>query len=305
MPSHLRKLKKPAIGDLSLVEIAIDLGTDQPKEVEYTGTMFFHCLVFLFASLLIGPPSSADAVLFADDFESGEASAIFKYLKAHGHDVAIISDGGTNQSQALEVQYDGFYKGSVRVKGFFNLSKRVNEASLSYDVFFHNDFQFVQGGKIHGLGPDQPVTGDWKAQPDGWSTRAIFGKDGRIEINLYHQDQKFQWGDSRDNEQFRFAKGRYYAVTLSTKLNSESGKKDGEARIYLNGKLLVQFNHIRFWQGDGRVAQISQFLFSTFHGGGTPEWSPRDKQGRFKNVHATFDNFMVREGLHIREQSER
>lgn len=263
--------------------------------------MFIRFILLIF-SLLVVSPCFSSVILFSDDFESGDGSIIFRYLKAHGHDAIVIPKKGTNQSNGLEVQYDSLYKGSVRVKGFFKLAKKVKEASLTYDVFFNDDFQFVLGGKMHGLGPDEVITGDWPSQPNGWSSRVIFGKSGKVEVNLYLQNQNAKWGESRDNESFRFEKGKFYAITLYTRLNSGPNKKDGEARIYINGKLMVEFKNAHFWKGTEKESLISQFLFSTFHGGGTQEWAPQDKTGKFVNVHATFDNFVVYEGLQIKEK---
>ena len=241
--------------------------------------------------------AAPEKVLFSDDFEKGYHSAIYQYLKAHGHDAIIAPKQGREGSNGLEVIYVSIYKGSTRMKGFFPLSRKVTEASLSYDVKFREDFQFVKGGKLHGLGPDHPITGNWKKRPDGWSARVMWGKAGKLTTVLEEQDSKAQWGIYKGNDKFLFKKGKYYAVTLYVKLNSSPKRKDGLAQIYVDGKLLVSHENIRFWKKDD--ARISRFLFSTFHGGGTADWAPKDKDGNHINVHAYFDNFKVSEGLVI------
>jgi hypothetical protein len=45
---------------------------------------------------------------------------------------------------------------------------------------------------------------------------------------------------------------------------------------------------------------VNDFLFSSFHGGHRPENAPRDTDGNYTTVHATFDNIFVYEGEHIR-----
>jgi hypothetical protein len=257
-------------------------------------------LIAAILSIAVVAPSYADPILFSDDFEEGTDSIIYRYLKAHGHDASLVPRKGTDGSNGLEVQYDSIRKGSVRVKGFFKLSEKTSEASLSYDVNFADDFQWVKGGKMHGLGPDYPVTGDWKLTPDGWSSRIMWREDGKIETVLVLQDQKGKWGEYKGNGDFRFKRGRYYAVTLYTKLNSGPDKRDGEARIYVDGKLLVKYDNAWFWSDPVKDSRISQFLFSTFHGGAWPDWAPKDKMGNYADVHATFDNFVVRKGLQIR-----
>lgn len=47
----------------------------------------------------------------------------------------------------------------------------------------------------------------------------------------------------------------------------------------------------------GPDTRIQYFLFSTFHGGNKPKWTPLDEKGKPSTVHALFDNFMVAEGI--------
>ncbi len=259
-------------------------------------------LLLLFFSSLFDSDASANPTLFSDDFEKADDSVIYRYLKGHGHDAVVVPSKGVNGSKGLEVTYVSIYKGSGRVKGFFPLSKKTNEASLSYDVKFSEDFQFVLGGKMHGLGPDEVVTGDWKVRPDGWSSRIMWRQEGKIETVLCLQDQRDKWGEYKSNEHFRFKREKYYAVTLYTRLNTAYDKKDGEVKVYVDGQLLIKYDNAYFWKDPVKDARISQFLFSTFHGGGDAKWAPKDKNGNFINVHATFDNFIVHEGLRIREK---
>ena len=46
---------------------------------------------------------------------------------------------------------------------------------------------------------------------------------------------------------------------------------------------------------------INYFLFSTFHGGHTRDWAPKDKEGNSVAVHALFDNIAVYPGKHVRK----
>ncbi len=51
---------------------------------------------------------------------------------------------------------------------------------------------------------------------------------------------------------------------------------------------------------DSDASLINKFLFSSFHGGHEPEWTPRDADGNYKTVYATFDNIAVYEGELVR-----
>ena len=252
-------------------------------------------LLFLFYSA----SCLSNEILFQDDFENGYESKVYQYLKAHGHDAVIVTNKMANNSRSLKIRYVSNYKGSTRVKGFFNLSKKVTAASLSYDVIFHDDFQFVKGGKMHGVGPDHVVTGDWKLRPDGWSSRIMWCEDGGVETVLVLQNKGGKWGYYHGNDEFKFKRGRRYSVTLYTKLNSKPDNKDGEVKVFVDGQLLIHEKRAQFYSDPKADARISQFLFSTFHGGGNRSWAPKDENGNLKDVHATFDNFEVVEGLKI------
>lgn len=51
-----------------------------------------------------------------------------------------------------------------------------------------------------------------------------------------------------------------------------------------------------------KALKVTHLLFSTFYGGSDPSWAPKDKDGKYMDVHAYFDNLVVYEGLHIRKR---
>ena len=102
------------------------------------------------------------------------------------------------------------------------------------------------------------------------------------------------------SENFKFQKGNFYSVTLYTKLNSSANTTDGEAWVYVNGERIVGQSNVQFWKSDPELSKISKFMFSTFFGGHEPEWAPKDSHGKYQNVHAVFDNFVVEKGLKVR-----
>jgi hypothetical protein len=132
--------------------------------------------------------------------------------------------------------------------------------------------------------------------PDGWSARVAFRKDGGVETYVYNQSQSGDFGQIDRAKDFRFEPGRFYKVALYVKVNSSGAASDGIVRLYVDDKLLVERTNIRYRAVDGNKALISRVLFSTFHGGGTPEWAPKDKTGKFTAVYADFDNFEVSKG---------
>lgn len=243
---------------------------------------------------------AAAGALFEERFEQKDQSRILAYFSKISKNVEVVPGAGVGGSAGLRVTYQGNERGSERLAASFLLTEPVSEGSLSFDVKFEKDFQFVRGGKLHGLGPSAPVTGGHEMQPSGWSSRIMFQKDGAVSTYLYHQNKTSVFGDYKYAKGFRLEKGAFHSLTLCTRLNSLASKADGEARIYADGKLIVVHDSIKFWAGNLKESMISRFLFSTFHGGDDATWAPKDRRGRFARVHAVFDNFVVQRGCRIR-----
>jgi hypothetical protein len=239
--------------------------------------------------------------VFAEDFES--PSALVRAEVDRDHRLKLIDGAGVGASRGLRVTYVGGPMGSERVVKSVPLTSPGTEFTLSYDVRFDRDFQFVNGGKLHGLGPQRPVTGGDAIRPEGWSSRVMWRKDGRIETYTYHQDQKGKYGDAgRALRIFRFSPGKYHAISLHMRLNQPASASNGFARLYVDGELVETREELRFRAVDTPDTLISRFLFSTFHGGNNPSWAPRSPDGSYANVTADFDNFIVSRGESIRRR---
>jgi hypothetical protein len=236
----------------------------------------------------------------ATDFESPDELGLYDRLKRDKL-VKVVNGKGVAGSKALRVTYRGNKNGSERIVNTFKLPEALDEATLVFDVKFDKDFQFLKGGKLHGLGPDNRVTGGDKVKPDGWSARAMWRDDG-LETYVYCQDKDTRWGQKPDRKiEFQFQTQRYYSISIYVKLNDPAEKSNGSMRIYINGKGVAEDRDIRFRAEQGDHTKITHLLFSTFHGGEDPSWAPKDKNGEYKDVYAYFDNFAVYEGLHLRK----
>lgn len=252
----------------------------------------------LFATLLITTPlllpAGEDNLVFFEDFESEP----FRIT----HDLVEAAPGeGVDGGTALKVRYIGFEQGSRRVVRQMPLGERGEEYTLVFDVRFDEDFQFVRGGKLHGLGPARPIAGGRDMRPDGWSARANFAAGGEARTYLYNQDQPGTWGTSKGNRDFAFTPGRYHAISFHVKLNDPE-EANGFAHIYVDGELVVPHNDVRFRGEDGDHTLIDRALFSTFHGGSSPTWAPVDEDGEFTTVYAWFDNLAVYRGKFVRDE---
>jgi hypothetical protein len=194
-------------------------------------------------------------------------------------------------SGGVRIGYVGYALGSERVVFRCPLPTPGLEYTLSYDVRFEKDFQFVRGGKLHGLGPDRVMSGGQGTAPDGWSARVVFHREGRVGTYVYNQDQIGKFGLADWAKDFRFEPGRFYRVTLYVRVNSAADASDGVVRLYIDGKKLAERAGIRYRGVSGDRALVTTMLFSTFHGGGDPSWAPKDHEGRYTTVYADFDNF--------------
>jgi hypothetical protein len=250
------------------------------------------------AALALWLPSTAPGepgeVLFSEDFDGQPGSFATRLLAKK--QVTLAKGQGPDRSNAIRVSYVGYPRGSERVVMGHPLKKAVRSATLSFDVMFDRDFQFVRGGKLHGLGPARPITGGKKRRPDGWSARVVFKDQGRGASYLYDQNPKLKWGLTETTSRSVFQKGRWHSVKLAVTVN-DVGQSNGSAVITIDGKTVVRSTGIRFRDLDHPKTLISQFLFNTFHGGHSPPFAPVDQDGKFTTVHAYFDHFKVVEGI--------
>ncbi len=235
--------------------------------------------------------SDDERVLLTEDFDRSADEGLAGALLAHRH-IRLASSAGTDGSDAIRVAYVGYERGSERVTARYPLGVNVAQATLAFDVRFDVDFQWVKGGKLHGLGPKRPITGGRERIPEGWSARVTFKPDGHCASYLYDQDKDRTYGVGQTSNGPVFEAGKWHRVSLQVSLN-DPGESNGHARISVDGKPVVETRNVVFREAGGEDTLIQQFLFSTFHGGHEPHWAPVDADGNFKTVYAYFDNFVV------------
>ncbi len=102
---------------------------------------------------------------------------------------------------------------------------------------------------------------------------------------------------AREDVEFRFKTERLYKIKQKLKMNTlpetsadeenKQGNRDGELKIWLDDKLVLDCTNIRF--RDIPSLGVDAMLFSTFFGGNTPESSahPHDE-------YIFFDDFLIR-----------
>lgn len=246
-------------------------------------------------------PDCAPAAVLADDFETG-TGAIWPRL-ARSARLSLAPGEGVDGGRAVRAAYVGSDVGSDRIVVGVPLPAAGDEYTLNYDVRFDRGFQFVKGGKLHGLGPAKPVTGGDPIRPDGWSARVMWRRGGEIETYTYHQDQPGKYGErARVDRTFLFEPGRWHAVSLHVRVNSPASASNGLVRLHVDGVLVETRDAARLRAADGDATRITQLLFSTFHGGNDPTWAPRGADGGYATVYAYFDNLAVFPGERVRRR---
>lgn len=149
---------------------------------------------------------------------------------------------------------------------------------LDYRLRFSPDFDWVQGGKLPGLGGGVAPTGGF-FNPDGFTSRYMWRAGGRLVVYLYWAGQP-----SAANERGRqygvdldcgvtLERGRDYLLRQRVTLNTP-GKPDGVLEVWIDGEPVLRRDDLLFRDRPGKDWRIDRFFFSTFHGGNDPGWAP-------------------------------
>lgn len=210
--------------------------------------------------------------------------------------------------------------GTVSGKIPFDGNAAVEEATLEFDVFFENSWDFTASGKMHGLGPEQVVTGCKKVEDvGGWSARTVFNKE-TLRAYYYGQDQHTLKGnalgkicghrvdDVEDTNgaavttiEHMFKKEVWHRVTLYVKLNSQ-GNADGIISVSIDGTTVSHREQVAFRDNDGDADLMTRFYFQVFMNPltfPTAQGAETGDRGEFVEgytAYVRFDNIKVTEG---------
>lgn len=236
-------------------------------------------------------PSDNDATVLQETFDTATASSFGQKIIENQH-TKWVDGKGVDGSAALKVFYVGDERGSKRVLASEFISA-ADKATLSFSVNFCPGFDFGGGGKLHGLGPVRPVSGGNAVSADRWGVRLMWRRKGGLKTYIYHQDMKGKYGEARVAKKFAFKPGQYYKIDMTVTLNTKPELADGYVDVLVDGEPVIHHDGLRFRSTSSADGLISRILFSTFHGGSSPEWAPRNADGSFKTDCAYFDNFKV------------
>lgn len=242
--------------------------------------------------------ATAAGSVFNESFD-GQTLTYFGAAVLDQNNVSFVSGKGVNGSNAIKVAYRGNSEGSERVIVNYQLPRSL-QYTLHFDVNFCAGFDFRKGGKLHGLGPANPVAGGNKVSSQRWSARSMFRRQGGLQSYIYSQNMAGKYGDAVIAKDFQFEPGRYYALTYQVVLNNPVSASNGSMRIFVDGAPVIYHSNIKFRSTESLDSQISTLMFNTFHGGHTADWAPRNANGSYKVDCAYFDNFAVSPSLEVR-----
>ena len=266
-------------------------------------TVFFALCCVLAGCEISHNIKACNVVLF-ENFNGDNSTGLAKKLLSNKH-ITLEKGSGPDGSDAIRVAYVGFEEGSERVVVLYPIEKKINEATLSFDVFFDKNFQWTHGGKLHGLGPEHIVSGSKTIEePGGWSARVLFKEGGRAATYIYDQSINSIYGVGETTETHIFETNKWHHIDLIVKLNNRN-LSDGYAKILVDNNEVIYQKNIKFRNEYGEETKIQRFIFSTFHGGSSSLYTPKNKYGKPTTVYAYFDNFMVIEGAPAVREKEK
>lgn len=160
---------------------------------------------------------------------------------------------------------------------------------LTYRIRFSDDFEWVQGGKLPGLGGGTTPTGG-RYSADGFTTRYMWRAGGSLVVYFYWAEQPSrtqpagkQYGLDLDLG-VTLERGREYVLRQRVTMNTPR-ERDGKLQVWVDDHEVLHRTNILFRDAPDKTWSIDRFYFSTFHGGAGPSWAPaRDVTVQFDDI---------------------
>jgi len=223
-------------------------------------------------------------IVFNENFEGYKAGKSWLKIKQS----KVIQNCPLTQSKCLSVAYKPTRYGSFRT---YAREKIIPDDHyiLSYDIFFKDNFEFVKGGKLPGLGPMFTAEGCSNVTKRSWGVRPMWRGRGKAQAYFYGQRRKWGCGKGEVSELSAFEPNIWQKVELEVKLNSKPNSKDGFIILRVDGKEISKNENLRIRGRTDGITDIHYFYFSSFFGGKDRSWAPSRTQ------HIMFDNFLISE----------
>ncbi|KAI0781510.1 polysaccharide lyase family 14 protein [Trametes elegans] len=226
-------------------------------------------------------------------------------IKALSHDYVKAPDG----VESLKAHYpQGSFKLSAKPQGGLSFYApgpssvdltTAKEATLTYSVFFEDDFDFVKGGKLPGFygGDDDNVAvscSGGRRDDVCFSVRFMWRTKGAGELYTYLPPSKAAnqavcdippfstcndvFGASVGRGSFNFGAGTRTTIGQRVRLN-DPGKANGEIELFVEGKSVFVVPGLELVTSNkGRIRGIQM---QTFFGGGSESFATPKDQNTF------------------------
>ncbi len=170
----------------------------------------------------------------------------------------------------------------------YNFQAKLTSAltkTISYDVMFAPDYDFVKGGKLPGLAGGVGVSGGNPANgTNGYSARMMWRTGGKLVSYVYHVNQASQYGDDFTWNTV-ISKGVWHNIKMTISLNTV-GQSDGIIKGFFNGVEVFSKTDFKFRTID--ALKVDLLYFNTFFGGDDTTWAPtKDEKLSIKNLSIT------------------
>jgi len=160
--------------------------------------------------------------------------------------------------------------------------------TISYEVMFPHNFDFVKGGKLPGLCGGRNASGGNRASgTNGFSARLMWRKGGRLVSYVYHMGQADNYGDDfqwsyKNGTSISIERGVWHQIKMTVKVN-ELGKTNGRIEGHFDG--VIAFNGENFAFRTAPQIQVDRLCFNTFFGGDDASWAPsKDERLYIRNL---------------------
>lgn len=238
----------------------------------------------------------------------------------------IVNDSNAYDGNSLRIAFPssngGYGSANTGAQWFLHFEGGGAYDSLfaEYYLMFPEDFDFVKGGKLPGLGGGIAPTGGQEVTGyNGFTNRYMWRKNssGADSTHAYGAVYSYcrnkpdtlafgldLWWDNPTNSIYHdfdewtsegkafFETGKWHRIKQFVKMNS-AGKSDGVVKTWLDGDLVQVCDTMRYLEELASNTlipfKVDLFYFSTFFGGGDSSWAtPKDQ-------YVYFDNFKISE----------
>lgn len=221
---------------------------------------------------------SSLATFFGSAFRSNAPFCLFK------HQEVSIANGvlTANYPAGSSAPSSGGPPGGAQICEPFS-SGSATDMTLNYEVRFPVGFQFVKGGKLPGMyGGVEPFSGGGH-NPNGWSMRLMWRKNGAAEVYGYISTTK-GYGNDWGKGNFSFqADGNWHQISEHIHLNTP-GQSNGSVTLSYDGVQHIDQTGLAITTTNTPIGGV---FFSTFFGGHSSSWAPSAL------MHIGFENFSL------------